>query len=187
MEREGGNGERMKKCRESISLHFLILSPFPLHFLILSPFPLHFLILSPFSRSLAPRLQRVAQPWNKQTNKQVNIQTNRLIDCLVPKIWRKSELSIPGLQGAQFHSGPVEWRTNWLVIASCICMVGQILVKPFHSRQGDRVKSVHPTPSIQHICLSPFWHALLHFIKDLYCRCKLEQDIARSWGPPKLL
>ena len=72
MEREGGNGERMRKCRESISLYFLILSPFPLHFLILSPFPLHFLFLSPFSlhflilspfpRSPAPRLQRVAQP-----------------------------------------------------------------------------------------------------------------------------
>ena len=29
----------MRKCRKSISLHFLILSPFPLHFLILSPFP----------------------------------------------------------------------------------------------------------------------------------------------------
>ena len=29
MEKEGGNGERMKKCRESISLHFLIFSPFP--------------------------------------------------------------------------------------------------------------------------------------------------------------
>ena len=56
MEREGGNGERMKKCRESFSLHFLILSPFPLHFVILSPFP----------RSPAPRLQRVAQPWATQ-------------------------------------------------------------------------------------------------------------------------
>ena len=33
MEREGGNGERMRKCRESISLYFLLLSPFPLHFL----------------------------------------------------------------------------------------------------------------------------------------------------------
>ena len=68
----GGNGERMRKCRESISLHFLILSPFhlhflilspfPLHFLILSPFPLHFLILSPFPRSPAPRLKRVLTP-----------------------------------------------------------------------------------------------------------------------------
>ena len=39
MEKEGGNRERMRKCRESISLHFLIFSPFPPHFLILSPFP----------------------------------------------------------------------------------------------------------------------------------------------------
>ena len=39
MERGGGNGERMRKCRESISPHFLIFSPFPPHFLILSPFP----------------------------------------------------------------------------------------------------------------------------------------------------
>ena len=62
MEREGGNGERMRKCRESISLYFLMLSPFPLHFLILSPFPLHFLILSPFPRSPAARLQRVVTP-----------------------------------------------------------------------------------------------------------------------------
>ena len=38
MEKEGGNRERMRKCRESISLHFLIFSPFPLHFLILSSF-----------------------------------------------------------------------------------------------------------------------------------------------------
>ena len=58
----------MRKCREWISLHFLILSPFhfhflilslfPLHFLILSPFPLHSRILSPFSRSPAARLQQ---------------------------------------------------------------------------------------------------------------------------------
>ena len=43
----------MRKCREWISLNFLILCPFPLHFLILSPFPLHFLILIPFSPSPA--------------------------------------------------------------------------------------------------------------------------------------
>ena len=53
MEKEGGNRERMRKCRESISLHFLIFSPFPPHFLILSPFP----------RSPAARLQRFVQPW----------------------------------------------------------------------------------------------------------------------------
>ena len=63
MEKEGGNRERMRKCRESISLHFLIFSPFPPHFLILSPFPLLFLILFPFPRSPAARLKRVAQPW----------------------------------------------------------------------------------------------------------------------------
>ena len=39
MEKGGGNRERMRKCRESISFHFLIFSPFPPHFLILSPFP----------------------------------------------------------------------------------------------------------------------------------------------------
>ena len=33
MEREGGNRERMRKCRESISLHFLLISSFSLHFL----------------------------------------------------------------------------------------------------------------------------------------------------------
>ena len=38
MDREGGNKEKLRKCRKWISLHFLILSPFPLHFLILSPF-----------------------------------------------------------------------------------------------------------------------------------------------------
>ena len=63
MEKEGGNRERMRKCRESISLHFLIFSPFPPHFLILSPFPLHFLILSLFPRSPAARLQPFVQPW----------------------------------------------------------------------------------------------------------------------------
>ena len=58
MEREGGNGERMRKCRESISLHFLIFSPIPPHFLILSPFPLRFLFISSFSlHFLAARLQ----------------------------------------------------------------------------------------------------------------------------------
>ena len=38
MDREGGNKEKMRKCGECISLHFLILSIFPLHFIILSPF-----------------------------------------------------------------------------------------------------------------------------------------------------
>ena len=42
----------MRKCRESISLHFLIFSPFPPHFLILSPFP----------RSPAARLQQFVLP-----------------------------------------------------------------------------------------------------------------------------
>ena len=68
MEREGGNGERMRKWRESFSFSFLILSPFPLHFLILSPFPLHFLILSPFPRSPAARLQRVVTPCHPPEN-----------------------------------------------------------------------------------------------------------------------
>ena len=55
MEREGGNKEKMRKCRECISLHVLILSPFPLHFLIISQFSLHLLILSSFSYSQAGR------------------------------------------------------------------------------------------------------------------------------------
>ena len=46
---------KMRKCREQI----------PLHFLILSPFPLHFLILSPFSRSPAARLPQVVQPCHR--------------------------------------------------------------------------------------------------------------------------
>ena len=50
MVREGGNKERMKKCREWISLHFLILSPFP-HFLSISSLSLHFLFIS-HSRSI---------------------------------------------------------------------------------------------------------------------------------------
>ena len=58
MEKEGGNRERMRKCRESISLHFLIFSPFPPHFLILSPFP----------RSPAARLQQVAQPCRQTSH-----------------------------------------------------------------------------------------------------------------------
>ena len=42
---EGGNKEKMRKCREWISLHFLILSTFPhsLHFLFVFSFSLHFL------------------------------------------------------------------------------------------------------------------------------------------------
>ena len=55
MDREGGNKERMRKCREWISLHFLILSSLPLHFLILSSFP----------RSPAARLQRFVQPCQR--------------------------------------------------------------------------------------------------------------------------
>ena len=62
MDRERGNKEKMRKCREWISIHFLILSPFILHFLTLSPFPFHFLILSPFSRIPDARIQKVLQP-----------------------------------------------------------------------------------------------------------------------------
>ena len=32
MEKEGGNEERMRKCRKSITLHFLLISSFSLHF-----------------------------------------------------------------------------------------------------------------------------------------------------------
>ena len=50
MDREGGNTERMRECREWISL------------LILSQFPLHFLIHSPVSHSQAARLAKLVQP-----------------------------------------------------------------------------------------------------------------------------
>ena len=59
----GRNKERMRKCRVWISLHFLILPPFPHSLSISSPFPLHFLIFSSFPRSPAARLQRFVQPW----------------------------------------------------------------------------------------------------------------------------
>ena len=51
-----GNGERMRKWTENEEILRVNLS---LHFLILSPFPLHFLILSLITRSPAARLQRV--------------------------------------------------------------------------------------------------------------------------------
>ena len=52
---------RRRKCLSVSPLHFISLSPFllSLHSLILPPFPLHFLILSLFPRSLAARLQQV--------------------------------------------------------------------------------------------------------------------------------
>ena len=68
MDREGGNRQRMRKSWEWISLHFLILSPFPLHFLILSLFP----------RSLAARLQRFVQPSRLPLKKQ----RTRLSSCM---------------------------------------------------------------------------------------------------------
>ena len=66
MNREGGNKEKIRKCREWISFLFLILSPFPLNFLILSPLPLHFLILSPFSHSQTARLVQLVQPGDNR-------------------------------------------------------------------------------------------------------------------------
>ena len=48
MDRERGNREKMRKCREWISLHFLNLSPF-LHSLSISSFSLHFLFIFSFS------------------------------------------------------------------------------------------------------------------------------------------
>ena len=53
MDREGGNKEKMRKCREWISLHFLNISPIPLHFLTLAPFPHSLSIASSFSHSLS--------------------------------------------------------------------------------------------------------------------------------------
>ena len=47
MEKEGGNGERIGECRESISRHFLLISSFSLHFLFISSFSLHFLAARP--------------------------------------------------------------------------------------------------------------------------------------------
>ena len=58
MDREGGNRERMRKCRESISLDFIIFSPFPPHFLILSPFPC----------SPAARLPQFVQPCDNNND-----------------------------------------------------------------------------------------------------------------------
>ena len=69
MEKEGGNRERMRKCRESISLHFLIFSPFPPHFLIFSPFP----------RSPAARLQRFVQPCATVQMEQLNVFSFRIL------------------------------------------------------------------------------------------------------------
>ena len=43
MDREGGKKERMRKCRELISPHFLSISSFSLHFLFISSFSRHFL------------------------------------------------------------------------------------------------------------------------------------------------
>ena len=43
MDREGGNKEKIRKCREWIFLHFLSISSFSLHFLFIFSFSLHFL------------------------------------------------------------------------------------------------------------------------------------------------
>ena len=52
------NGERIRKCREWISLRFLILSSFPLRFL----------IISPFSHSQAGRLVQLVQACLRKTH-----------------------------------------------------------------------------------------------------------------------
>ena len=94
MDREGGNKEKITKCREWISLHFLILSPFPLHFL----------ILSPFSHSPAARLAQVVQPWIEIKQK-----------CLKCKYWAISgSVDLPSydIQKAfEFEEGP--WKAGW--------------------------------------------------------------------------
>ena len=43
MDRKGGNKEKMRKCREWITLQFHTFSPFLLHFLFIFSFSLHFL------------------------------------------------------------------------------------------------------------------------------------------------
>ena len=53
MEKEGGNGERIGECRESISCHFLLISSFSLHFLILFSFPHSLSISSQFPHFLS--------------------------------------------------------------------------------------------------------------------------------------
>ena len=64
MAREGGNKEKMRKCREWIPLYILILSPFP-HFLPISSFSLHFLFISSFSlHFLASRMQGCSKLCN---------------------------------------------------------------------------------------------------------------------------
>ena len=65
MDREGGNKEKIGKCRERIFPHFLIQSPFPLKFLILSPFPHSLCFLFIFLLSLhflAARLPQFVKP-----------------------------------------------------------------------------------------------------------------------------
>ena len=87
MERKWGNGEREKMAREwenwekmrkwserkslspfSLSLHCLILSPFPFHFLSIFSFALHFLFIYSFSLyflgSCLPASHRLRHPAN---------------------------------------------------------------------------------------------------------------------------
>ena len=71
MDKEGGNKEKMRKCRKWIFLHFFILSPFP-HFLFISSFCLHF---------LAARLPKFLQHWLSFIH-----QLSILCTCLYPPI-----------------------------------------------------------------------------------------------------
>ena len=63
----GGNKEKMGKCEERISLHFLILSSFPLHFLFSSSHSFLFLFIFSFSlHFLASRMQGYSKLCNPE-------------------------------------------------------------------------------------------------------------------------
>ena len=115
MEKEGGNREKMRKCRESISLNFLILSPFPLCFLFISSFSLHF---------LAARLPHVVQPWGS-----INVPGKKWpywsLDihpakgwhqCSVWRAWRLSDKKCPlsrrAFKGVRFCDRRRYWRSS---------------------------------------------------------------------------
>ena len=88
----------MKKSREWISLHFLILSPFPLHFL----------ILSPFSHSQAGRLAQLVQPCDRTTL--------FLSFVFVTGVWRKNSRAQYSLQEVR------KLCPQFLALARLVCL-----------------------------------------------------------------
>ena len=138
MDREGENEEKMRKCREWISLHFLILSPFPFQFLILSQFPLHFLILSIFSQPGWQACTTCAALWR-----------------VVPKKLTKQTLHLCTLRGApvvymrafvylwsSFVLPWTGWSAFWLLIEPCKCNLSltRQTMKRLENLSGKTVK-----------------------------------------------